>query len=146
MSVDRPSDRVLKDLTEALLNGAQQSSSFDEHQVVSDPGRLARKGIPEVVFAQNKSLEQVQHAVFQLIDTTGRVIVSRLTGRGYSRAPLGVHRFGGRTSTWELDGRGVACRISGRPEPAEGLRYSAAGSSDWPAANEARTIGRRNGL
>ena len=144
MSVDRPSDRVLKDLTEALVNGAHQSSSFDDHQVVADPGRVARKGIPEVVFAQNKSLEQVQHAVSQLIDTTGRVIVSRVSVDDIVelRSAFSGFEVEHRPGSWTV----VVSRAGSVPSRTGGrVAIFAAGSSDWPAANEARILAEEMG-
>lgn len=144
MSSDRPSDRVLKDLTEALLNGAHFSSPGDDLQVVSDPGRMARKGIPEVVFAENKSIDQVREAVSQLLSKTGRAVVSRVTEHHLDdlRSVFTDCDIDHRPGSWTAI---VARRDVQSFKTGGRVAIFAAGTSDWPVANEARVLAEEMG-
>ncbi len=144
MSTDRPSDRVLGDLVEALTNGAHTSSARDEQQVVADPGRSRRKGIPEVVYAPNKSLAQLEHAVIQLIGSNGRVVVSRIT------EPETRDLSAVLPDLQAVQSPGSWTAVFSRPNserPSTGGRVAifAAGTSDWPAAHEARIVAEEMG-
>ncbi len=144
MSTDRPSDRMLKDLTEALLNGSHGSSPSGEQQVLSDPGRFARKGIPEVVFAPNKSIAQLHQAVSQLLESTGRVVVSRITEQQVDelRPAFPDCRVEIRAGSWTA----IVFRPEVEPQRTGGrVAIFAAGTSDWPAANEARVLAQEMG-
>lgn len=144
MAPDRPSDRVFHDLVEALRNGAHLSSSLDGGQVIADPGREARKGIPEIVFAQNKSIAQILAAVGQLLATQQRVVVSRIADNDVQalRSTLPrhdvVHHAGGWTAV-------VAVPGAARPDNGGRVAIFAAGTSDWAVANEARVVAEEMG-
>lgn len=144
MSSDRPSDRVFKDLVDALSNREHCSPSRDEGQVIADSGRAARKGIPEIVFAEKKSIEQLREAVSQLIESTGRAIVSRVgeSDLDQLRSAFPDCRVESASGSWTA----VVFRFDTRP-PRTGGRVAifAAGTSDWPAAHEARVVAEEMG-
>ncbi len=144
MATDRTSDRVFHDLMQALQNGAHQSSSADGPQVVSDPGRALRKGIPEVVYAPNKTPDQLLQAVVELSTATGRVIVSRVSAEqiAFLRSSLPAHEVDIRPGSWTAL---VTATGSERPRTGGQVAIFAAGTSDWPAANEARILAEEMG-
>ena len=144
MSTDRPSDRVLGDLMQALTNGAHLTESGDERQVIADPGRSRRKGIPEVVYAPNKSVDQLERAVADLIGSNGRVVVSRVTEQ--QTAELAA-RFPDLEAS-QQSGSWTAVfsrREAQRPSTGGRVAIFAAGTSDWPAAHEARVVAEEMG-
>ncbi|MGA7671146.1 MAG: nickel pincer cofactor biosynthesis protein LarB [Nitrolancea sp.] len=144
MSTERPSDRVLGDLMQALTNGAHTNHSGSESQVVADPGRSRRKGIPEVVYAPNKSIAQLERAVTELIDPNGRVVVSRITEDETAELDAILSEL----ESEQLPGSWTAIfSRPGAPRPSTGGRVAifAAGTSDWPAAHEARVVAEEMG-
>jgi NCAIR mutase (PurE)-related protein len=146
MTGDRPSDRVLRDLMEALLNGGHPSSTppREEQQIVADPGRTRRKGIPEVVFAPNKSCSQINQAVSQLLASNGRVVVSRVDEEIVEelRKAFVDQDVEFRDGSWTA----VVADKGAKPRQTGGkVAIFAAGTSDWPAANEARILAEEMG-
>ncbi len=144
MPSDRPSDRVLGDLLDALTNGAHSSGAAHEEQVVADPGRSRRKGIPEVVYAPNKSITQLERAIALLIESNGRVVVSRIT------EPETVELSGLLPELLSEQSPGswtaVFSRHDAEPHATGGrVAIFAAGTSDWPAAHEARIVAQEMG-
>jgi NCAIR mutase (PurE)-related protein len=142
---DRPSDRVFSDLRDALNDEVPTGGPAEsEPQVVVDGGRANRKGVPEVVFAPGKTTEQLVSAVRQLLDSAGRVIVSRVaesTVRELEHAfPESCVSF--RTGSWT-----AVVALNDSPVPRTGGRVAilAAGTSDWPAAHEARVVAEEMG-
>ncbi len=143
MAGDRPSDIVFKDLVEALHDGGHLDSDGGG-QVVADPGRAVRKGIPEIVFALNKSLDQMIEAVTVLLERNGRVVVSRVSADQVTslRTAFPEHTIEHESGSW------TAVVTEPRVSPiSTGGRVAifAAGTSDWPAAHEARLVAREMG-
>lgn len=144
MPAERPSDRVLRDLTESLVNGGHHAQSLGDGQVVADPGRARRKGIPEVVFAQNKSTDQLLLAVKDLIATTGRVVVSRVSADQVEslRQSLPDYKIDHVSGAWTAV---VSRRDAARASTGARIAIFAAGTSDWTAAHEARIVAEEMG-
>jgi len=142
MASERPSDRALKDLLEALQNGAHFASS--DSQVVADPGRAVRKGIPEVVFALNKSHDQLNRAVGQLLQVNDRVVVSRISDDVVRMLETAFAdcRIEFREGSWTAV---IARPDAERHRTGGRVAIFAAGTSDWPAANEARVLAEEMG-
>ncbi len=143
MANDRPSDVVLKDLLEALLNGTHLGADGSP-QVVADPGRTARKGIPEVVFALNKSIDQVVTAVTGLFEHNDRVVVSRVSDDEVHslKTAFPNSTIEHEPGTWTV----VVAKHDAAPKRTGGrIAIFAAGTSDWPAAHEARVVAREMG-
>lgn len=127
---------------------AQPASSAKEpgetYPVRLDPGREQRTGIPEVVFAPGKSAAQLVLAIRGLLDTRGRVIVSRIGEREvealrkqFSEATVAV---GEGMRTARVTRPGFVERCSGGR-----VGIVTAGTSDLPAADEAGMIARAMG-
>lgn len=129
----------------ALADGTPTTAGLDEtYPVRLDAGREGRTGIPEVVYAPGKSLEQIVAAVRGLLDARGRAIVSRVGGRERdairARLPDAVVAL-------EEGMRTAAVTRPGYIERTSGGRVGiiTAGTSDLPAADEAAVIARAMG-
>ena len=111
--------------------------------ICSDPARANRTGIPEIVFAENKSLDQIIAAVQELVETNGKAIVSRLSHEHQLglRSQFGDEmeiRPGSRTAVI----RSKSCQ---KTEQVGKVGIITAGSSDIPIAEEAYTICSESG-
>ena len=142
MTRDNRSDRVFDHLRDAL--NAKLSFDSGEFQVAVDRGRAYRKGVPEVVYAPGKSPVQLVSAVLQLLDSEGRVIVSRVSEsivaeleRAFPQASVS-YQAGSWTTVLSLPDETVES-TGGR------VAVLTAGTSDWPAANEARIVAEEMG-
>lgn len=107
-----------------------------------DPGRERRKGVPEVIYAPGKAPELVERLTGELLDRTGRAIVSRPGPE--LRASLGK-LYGG---THELSGSWcLGLQDPARLRTPTGGRVGVvtAGSSDIPVAEEALIVAAQMG-
>ena len=78
---DPPQHSPFVDLREALSRVERQeleSSAEDQRSVRVDANRALRSGIPEVVFAANKSAAEVVEALRRLVEANGRAMASRV--------------------------------------------------------------------
>jgi NCAIR mutase (PurE)-related protein len=109
-----------------------------------DPRRFERKGVPEVIFAEHKSAEQLNQSVAQLLESAGYAIVSRVSPlqiealRGSLPDVTVDYQDGARTAWLFLPGYRHR-RTGGK------IAILTAGSSDWPAAHEARIVAEAMG-
>ncbi len=109
-----------------------------------DPGREARTGVPEVVFAPGKSAEQVIAAARGLMQRSGRAIISRVdaaTLAALSAAFVDAAvrcQPGGRTAV-------VATAEYVKPDRGGRVGILTAGTSDFAPADEARVIAEEMG-
>ncbi|HUZ02420.1 MAG TPA: nickel pincer cofactor biosynthesis protein LarB [Thermomicrobiaceae bacterium] len=139
---DRPSDRVFGDLIRSLMDDPPAEGPAPSARL--DTGRVTRKGVPEVVFAPGKTTGQILDIVRTMLSTSGTVVVSRVDAplveqlRGEFPGASVEHRAG----TWT-----VAVREPGRQPPRTGGRVAiiTAGTSDIPAAEEARVVAEEMG-
>lgn len=138
----RPSESVLSDLIAALTGEDARNPGPEGSRV--DAGRVERKGIPEVIYASNKSQEQIIEITRVMLAQAGRAIISR--------APDGlVERLRSAFPRAEIDHRPgmwtVVVREPGRHPTRTGGRVAifAAGTSDLPVVDEARVIAEEMG-
>lgn len=138
----RPSDSVLRDLIAALTGEDAHTPGPEGSRV--DAGRVERKGIPEVIYASNKSQEQIIEITRVMLAQAGRAIISR--------APDGlVERLRSTFPRAEIDHRPgmwtvVVREPWGVPTPTGGrVAIIAAGTSDLPVVDEARVIAEEMG-
>lgn len=131
----RQAEALLKMLTiEEVLNVAKL-----------DVKREVRKGVPEVILAEGKRLEDLLSIVTSMVERSGRAIVSRLTKRQLKslakRLPGGLE-----VQVNEL-ARVLVVRKPGtlKPKPAGRVGILAAGTADVPIAEEARIIAEEMG-
>lgn len=109
-----------------------------------DLGREARKGVPEVIFAETKADLDLVGLVRAFLDRRGRAIVSRMR-------PEQVVRLRAEFPHARLEeygvGRTVVLRQAGGEPPAPGGRVGVltAGTSDVPVAEECAVVAREMG-
>jgi hypothetical protein len=145
MAHERPSERAFKDLVDALNDTApDRRDSTGDVQVVVDGGRAARTGVPEIVLAAGKSIEQLLSACALLLESNGRVVVSRVAE---SQVREIERQFSDCSVTIRPGSRTALIARRGASVPASGGRIAmfAAGASDWPAADEARVVAEEMG-
>jgi NCAIR mutase (PurE)-related protein len=137
---DSPQPSPFADLREALGRANEQvgeSFEADPPSVRVDANRMRRSGIPEVVFAGNKTSAQVADALRRLVEANGRALASRVRAED-----VGVIR-----ETLEpaisVDSHPAARAIvayrpgSARPLTGGVVGILSAGTSDIPVAAEA---------
>ena len=110
-----------------------------------DLSRQARKGVPEVIMAERKSVEQSLAIVQQFLKSTGRAILSRVPPDLEDR--LRNDFAGVAELEWLPDPRAAVLRFPGVQPPVTGGRVGVftAGTSDIPRAEEAALICREMG-
>lgn len=112
-----------------------------------DPERLARAGTPEVIYAAGKTPEQVVAIARRLVAERGRAIASRLTGEQFAA----LRDFADQTSDIIIERRdGCPTALLRRRDasitPTGGqVGILTAGTSDLPAADEARVMAEEMG-
>ncbi len=108
-----------------------------------DLGRFLRRGIPEVVLAAGKSPADAARLVVRMAEQHGQGLVSRMTDA--HRAALEDAAVDMRVIDYHLSAR--VLRGGFAPERAEGrVAILTAGTSDVPAADEARMVVEACGL
>ncbi|MHB8644288.1 MAG: nickel pincer cofactor biosynthesis protein LarB [Thermomicrobiales bacterium] len=132
-------------LRSALREGATDRPTDDETDPVRlDTGREARIGVPEVVYAPGKSASNLAEAVGGLLASRGRVIVSRVddahTALLRARFPDALVHLGEGMRTARVT-------TAQYREPSSGghVGIVTAGTSDLPAADEARVMAEAMG-
>ncbi len=110
-----------------------------------DVGRLARKGIPEVIFAEGKEPQDVGRIAERMVKRTGVAIVSRANKQHFKA----VQRELGQRSKVEYSERSrmVVAKADSYRAKATGGRIGilTAGTSDIPVAEEAMVIATEMG-
>lgn len=146
-------DKALRETLEAVADGlltpetaaarlAEGSIRYTGDFAALDPGRAARKGVPEVVYAPGKSDAQVLSICDALLEeSVGRVIVS-----GASEALESHLREGLPGVSIERSGGSLVVG-SGDPEKTGGrVAALCAGTSDIPVLEEAVAVAREMGV
>jgi NCAIR mutase (PurE)-related protein len=112
-----------------------------------DPGRQARKGVPEVVYAAGKSASLTLSAVRQLLGhvPNGRVLVSRASAEVTTLLERELEADG--ASVMASGGTLLAARRDAPPLVETGgvVSLLTAGASDAPVADEAAWVAREMG-
>lgn len=104
-----------------------------------DHQRLARCGVPEVIYAAGKTPEQVVAIARRLVERTGHALVTRA-------APETTAAVTDAFDTVERDGRGRTLLIGAAPEArGTAVPIVTAGTSDEPVADEAALTCRAMG-
>ena len=145
MPSDSRSDRVFESLRDALNAKLSLDSGIElETQVAVDRGRALRKGVPEVIYAPGKTSNQLESAVRQLLESERRVIVSRVTEPSVRELQ---RCFPEATVSYQAGSWTTVLSLSDETVAASGghVAVLAAGSSDWPAANEVRVVAEEMG-
>jgi NCAIR mutase (PurE)-related protein len=127
---------------ETSANSPGESGS---HAVRPDFGRQARKGVPEVIIAEHKTVEQSLDIVRRFLETTGRAILSRVPPDLEARLR---GEFEGRYELeWLPEPRAAVLREPGTKSPEGGGQVGiiTAGTSDIPWAAEAALLCREMG-
>lgn len=137
----RRSDRVFADLLRALVDEPDPNGAPVARL---DPGRAARKGVPEVIYAPGKTAGQVVDIVGRMLAAAGSVVVSRVQPPLVTdlRAAFPDATVDHRDGTWS-----AVVRVPGhRPRPTGGrVAVITAGTSDLPAAEEVRVVAEEMG-
>jgi NCAIR mutase (PurE)-related protein len=110
-----------------------------------DFDRQARKGVPEVIIAERKTVEQSLEIARRFLEATGRAILSRVPRDLEDRLQT---EFDGRADLeWLPDPRAAVLRRPGTQPPQTGGRVGviSAGTSDIPWAEEAALLCREMG-
>ncbi|MBN1641844.1 MAG: nickel pincer cofactor biosynthesis protein LarB [Anaerolineae bacterium] len=117
----------------------------ENHIVRPDFGRAKRKGVPEVILAEGKTLEHALHVTRVFLERSGRAILSRVSPELEER--LRVEFDGEAAFEWYDSARALVLRRPGGEPPYVGGRVGilTAGTSDLPAAQEAEMLCREMG-
>ena len=109
-----------------------------------DFGRAHRKGVPEVILADTKTVDQCLAITRSFLAATGRAILSRVTPE--LRLALG-ETFGETSIEWYGAARAMVLREGEQPVRTTGGKVGilTAGTSDQPAAEEAGMVCREMG-
>lgn len=123
---------------------------MDHDFVQPDFERAKRKGVPEIVFAEGKSIEQACEIARLFLERNGRAILSRVSPELEEclRALAHEHEGAGEVVfEWYPAARAAVLCGSGSAVPRTGGRVGilSAGTSDLPAAEEAAVVCREMG-
>lgn len=110
-----------------------------------DFDRARRKGVPEVIIAERKTVEQSLNIAQRFLETTGRAILSRVPPELEQRLPAAFE--GTVEIEWLPDPRAAVLRTPGTKPDQTGGRVGVltAGTSDIPWAAEAALVCREMG-
>lgn len=110
-----------------------------------DFDRQVRKGVPEVILAEHKTVEQSLEIARRFLGKTGRAILSRVSPELETR--LRTEFKGQATLEWLPEPRAAVLRRPGTRPPHTGGRVGVltAGTSDIPWAEEAALLCREMG-
>lgn len=117
---------------------------MDGSEARLDFGREARKGIPEIVFGQGKSDDQIITIMRAFVERSGHALGSRLRPATLER--LAAEFIGCRVDA-RPRARAAAIHAPGYQRPVTGGRIGVltAGTSDIPVAEEARLVAEEMG-
>jgi len=110
-----------------------------------DFDRLGRKGVPEVILADRKTVEESLAIAREFLERTGRAILSRVPE--VLEARLRAEFAGSADLEWYAGARAAVLRRPDCPRPDTGGRVGmlTAGTSDIPRAEEAALVCREMG-
>lgn len=111
-----------------------------------DSGRDARCGVPEVVYGEGKSAEDLAEISRRVLDGSGRVIITRVDEAKAEKVKRGIDRKICRIDH-NLKGRVLVIRRIGykKSKTAGQIAILTAGTSDIPVAEEAAAIAQELG-
>ena len=104
-----------------------------------DMGRRKRRGMPEVVFAENKELAETKKIIKRVLEKSDTLVVSRLTKKDYPRVVSYARRLKARVRTGR---KSSSVLLYKKPvKPGGGVvGILAAGTSDIGVAEESRLM------
>jgi NCAIR mutase (PurE)-related protein len=114
--------------------------------------RAKRKGVPEVILAEGKTVEHAQRIARLFLERSGRAILSRVSAELETRLRREFEQEPEVQVEWYEASRAVVLRRTGEPNKASGVPKTegrvgilTAGTSDVPAAQEAAMVCREMG-
>ena len=142
-------DRSLEELLDAVARGrltvGEAAAALRERGIVAvgdvarlDPGRAARAGVPEVVFAEGKTAAQLVAIVRRFLEHADTVVCSRVSPRQAAAVTAAVAG----ESRYDRRSRVLVARRPGAPPPQAGgaVGVLAAGTADVAVAEEAAAM------
>lgn len=144
-------NEVLKQLAcgEITVEEAESKLAFASIAAVEefarlDLGRHPRKGVPEVVYAPGKTLQQTKKIAVELLEQNGRAIVSGITGDQWQAL---AEEFDGKVASGSEESGVMILRREGFEPHVGGGRVGVltAGTADVPVAEQARFIAEEMG-
>ena len=134
----------LDDLVSAITGlGADVDGSVAHGQARPDLNREGRTGAPEVIYARGKDFEQLRAIVATFVERTGRAIVSRVAE---SEAQQLIAEYPEHAIRYERRAQMMVIRRADYHVPTGGrVGIITAGTSDLPAATEARVLAEEMG-
>ncbi|HBF00582.1 MAG TPA: 1-(5-phosphoribosyl)-5-amino-4-imidazole-carboxylate carboxylase, partial [Dehalococcoidia bacterium] len=97
-----------------------------------DHHRAIRQGFPEVVFGQGKTPEQIQKITKTILDTSGKVVVTRAEPEAYEAVIKSIP-----SAKYDPMARVITAMSEPNKNLVSGLTVVCAGTSDLPVAMEA---------
>jgi NCAIR mutase (PurE)-related protein len=148
--MDPALEKLLADVADGRMSVADASRRLEEYgySAVGDYARLdvsraARKGVPEVVYAQGKTTEQLTAVVRHFLDHADTVLCSRVS----TEQAASLERISADIQFDERSRVAVVRRSGASQAPTRGVAgILAAGTGDLPAAGEAEAMGRTMGV
>ena len=138
----RPFDAIRRELE---APGDRESDPLADESMRLDAGRLSRTGIPEVVYAEFKTTEQVIASLEALVGRTGHALAARCRAETLSAV---ADAFAPQYQV-DVDDTARTVVVSTTEHQASpalgGVGIIAAGTSDGPIAREAATMARSMG-
>jgi pyridinium-3,5-biscarboxylic acid mononucleotide synthase len=136
------SSELLSEIRQALDADISDSASGDTQL---DFQRKARIGTPEIIFAENKSTEQLLRITRSMIDRTGSVLLSRVSDDAFRELHTAFDSF-----AIEHPAGSSMVRIANDATRHRGLAGNVAiftaGTSDLPRAEEVRLVATEMGV
>lgn len=142
-SWNRPnSEHLLRDLREALENDSAPSSG-DEGRL--DFRRAERTGTPEIILAENKSLDQLLRFTREMVERNGSVLLSRVAAHQWEELKNSLPSL-----RFDHPSGASMIRVYRNPEGNHVLdgrvAIFTAGTSDLPYAHEVRLVSEEMGV
>ena len=141
--------RPFADLRDALSDISHKDIELEGHPSIrTDPFRTTRTGIPEVVYAERKTSEEVWTALFQQSALTGRALASRCSTATAEHVRARLERESVDLSVdHDAFARTIVMAYGGALRRVSGGRVGiiAAGTSDGPFAAEAAVMSAEMG-
>jgi NCAIR mutase (PurE)-related protein len=138
--------RPFDDIRAALFEPGEATTPGPGPSVRFDPGRASRTGVPEVIFAEHKTLEDVRAALARQAELTGRALASRCPPAALIALPtLFPEHF---AVSIHPEARAVVVAHNGSIVEQTGGRIAviSAGTSDRSFAAEAALMAREMGV
>jgi len=142
--------RILKDLAEGRISVDEAEKLIDQTLLAEvsglatlDVGREARKGIPEIVYGEDKSVDEIGQIVNKMLEYCDRVIVSKLSEEKIKQLK---QLFEGKEVGSSEKAGILVVRSGGEVKKSGGkVGILTAGTSDLKVAEEAKVVAEEMG-